>query len=353
MRVVSVVHLFACCSDLHCLACALIAKHIRSWHILQFSAQVSKRGVVGVVGIAPLLQCPLHCTRIAMAESKLAAAGGSDGAIAAVGSRCALCNIALADTSNPEGVKLSVNTVRCTECHANSTAACRTFGSWPPPEFKALGEEDRQQFWCDLRQQKLSHGSHGKGNFKMDMINQLSSILSKVDTHATSGAYQPLGYYKTLGYDVTAIEERCSNWKVHPVLGKVYCVDIEMTSSEVRKERLQTQLLKRADAAKLRSKQTQASDAALKSIPKKGTAFSLNDDSEDGASTSDTGDSSSEESEPVQKPKKARKDDKKGPKKGGRAGKDKKGGSASSAKRPTKSEIKNALKVLKDSKKAK
>ena len=54
----------------------------------------------------------------------------------------------------------------------------------------------------------------------------LEAVHKVGKTTTDGGGYQPLKYYGNLGYDTESIEKNCKDVMTHPVLGKVYKVDI-------------------------------------------------------------------------------------------------------------------------------
>ena len=55
---------------------------------------------------------------------------------------------------------------------------------------------------------------------------RLEAVHKVGKTTTEGGGYQPLKYYGNLGYDTESIEKNCKDVLMHPLLGKVYKVDI-------------------------------------------------------------------------------------------------------------------------------
>jgi len=57
-------------------------------------------------------------------------------------------------------------------------------------------------------------------------------------TASSAGEYRPMGFYKTLGYDVDMIEQNCTKKKFDPVVGWVYKVYIEGDRDDTTDQRV-------------------------------------------------------------------------------------------------------------------
>jgi hypothetical protein len=102
----------------------------------------------------------------------------------------------------------------------------RTLGSWPPPFWGSITEEQKHQFW-------KSSGSTSGG-----ICSELKRLESQVESNKKynnwDGEFQPLSYWKQLGYDPELIEQntREEDQEFNPQLGQTYRVQVHKTGSQ-------------------------------------------------------------------------------------------------------------------------
>ena len=87
-------------------------------------------------------------------------------------------------------------------------------------QFSGLSKEIKTQFWKDVR----SDGS--KANILKLCKRSLQAYEESGVEGRANGAYEPLGYYATKGYDTKRIEDLCTDTMDHAVLGKCYKIDV-------------------------------------------------------------------------------------------------------------------------------
>ena len=228
-------------------------------------------------------------------------------------------------------------TVLCKQCNVSRVTASRTFGTWPPPQFDSLGKQDKIDFW---RATKCSNGKR----LADTVVHSLSLVLVQSEASFETCGYQPLSYYKNLGYDADYIAHTCRDTKMHPDLGLCYKVVIEHSTKEERRWRINQELWKYAKEKKLESKKAQVAKRALR---EKEASFDFGeaDKSEDGSESSD-GDGSEDSDSSSSAPRKAGKGKAKSKKtKKGKANNKK--ADKEKSKRVSSKDIKKALAALK------
>ena len=251
--------------------------------------------------------------------------------------KCQLCNLPVEDD---DYVQASTHTVRCKTCNVSRVTAHRAMGSWPPEQFSVLSPKEQALFWQAL---KTGGAKDKRGQMQTHVMTQLCKVVTESEIYSLGGSYQPLGYYRTLGYDCEKIQATCKDKKEHVNLGTVYKVLIESSSREERSARVMKQLQEHARNAKLQSAQKTQAKAALKATD---DAFKFGEEPAEGpASDSDDDSESDEESSSEPPPRKTKgKNKKQAGKKNKNKAKDK---SKDKSKGASKKEIKQALAVLK------
>ena len=100
------------------------------------------------------------------------------------------------------------------------------FGSWPPPAFEELSDEQKASFWKSAADKSGEELTHVAKRF-------LTRKHVQGDSWGLLGTFQPLSWYKTNGYDTDRIEnltpEEDKEW--HDILGMTYRVRLHTTSA--------------------------------------------------------------------------------------------------------------------------
>ena len=107
----------------------------------------------------------------------------------------------------------------CNGCNAKATMLSRTT-NWPLPEFLELSQEEQQKFWREC------HAQNGAPAVKALLTNTIVKSKSTSIEASLGGDYLPLSVWKAKGYDADEIEAKCADTMQHPLLGKVYRVQI-------------------------------------------------------------------------------------------------------------------------------
>ena len=106
-------------------------------------------------------------------------------------------------------------TWKCNACNTKAVLLSRSLGSFPTPEFKELSEEAQRAFWRDCPVK-------GSEKIKAFFVNTVVEKMVEKRMIGVGGSYLPLSVYKTQGYDIDDIQQRCKDKRTHPVLGEVY-----------------------------------------------------------------------------------------------------------------------------------
>ena len=120
----------------------------------------------------------------------------------------------------PKQTKKGQGAWKCSKCNVKAVQLNRLFGGWPPREFKELPEEAQQEFWASYTKDQAA--------VEALVINTLVKQRIEFSKREYAGSFQPLGYYKQLGYDIKAIEQDTpdKDKDEHPILGMTYKVSI-------------------------------------------------------------------------------------------------------------------------------
>ena len=76
------------------------------------------------------------------------------------------------------------------------------------------------------------------------VVKTLKGVIIESRTSGSAGSYQPLGYYKKLGYDWRRIKRTCKDKKFHPNLGHTYRVDIDYQDKKKEMRKIREEILK-------------------------------------------------------------------------------------------------------------
>ena len=134
------------------------------------------------------------------------------------GSACKLDRLRIA--SKKQG------TYKCKQCLTRYSMLQRTLGSWPPPFWGSTTEEQKYQFW------------KSPGTTNGELFSELKRLESQVESNMKynnwDGEFQPLSYWKQLGYDPELIQQntREEDQEFNPQLGQTYRVQVHKTGSQ-------------------------------------------------------------------------------------------------------------------------
>ena len=119
-----------------------------------------------------------------------------------------------------------LGTYKCLKCLTRYSMMQRTLGSWPPPFWGSITEEQKHQFWKSA------------GSTSGEICSELKRLESQVESNMKynnwDGEFQPLSYWKHLGYDPELIEQntREEDQEFNPQLGQTYRVQVHKTGSQ-------------------------------------------------------------------------------------------------------------------------
>ena len=119
-----------------------------------------------------------------------------------------------------------LGTYKCKQCLTRYSMMQRTLGSWPPPFWGSITEEQKHQFWKSA------------GSTSGEIVSELKRLESQVESNMKynnwDGEFQPLSYWKQLGYDPELIEQntREEDQEFNPQLGQTYRVQVHKTGSQ-------------------------------------------------------------------------------------------------------------------------
>jgi hypothetical protein len=148
---------------------------------------------------------------------------------------CKRCNM-MVDTVKP-GTRLIRKTPpvwQCGSCCSKHVMLTRIFGTFPLPDFAALTSEEQTAFWKDAPTDVQG--------LKQAITETLTNSLVERTETGTAGQYLPLDVYAKQGFDTTHVEKGC-HMKLHPVLGKVFRLDIDSVAWTKVREKCRRQVL--------------------------------------------------------------------------------------------------------------
>jgi hypothetical protein len=99
------------------------------------------------------------------------------------------------------------------------------FGSWPPPEFNRLSDEQVSSFWNSIKT------TNGKDLQKV-ADETLQRFRESGESYAFGGTFEPLAFWATQGYDVQRIKDLTPDCdkEEHPILGTTYRIHKHSTN---------------------------------------------------------------------------------------------------------------------------
>ena len=111
----------------------------------------------------------------------------------------------------------------CLTCNSKSVQLHSIFGKWPPTHFKTLSEDKQQEFFAGIKEIKE------KAKLKLYTENYLRTTHEDNKGTKDKTKFLPLSVWKSRGFNVRRIKKRCKKTQQHPVLGKLYGVEITET----------------------------------------------------------------------------------------------------------------------------
>jgi hypothetical protein len=123
---------------------------------------------------------------------------------------------------------------QCGSCCSKHVMLCRIFGTFPLPDFVALTAGEQAAFWKDAPTDVQG--------LKQAITETLTNSLVERTETGTAGQYLPLDVYAKQGFDTTHIEKGC-HMKLHPVLGKVFRLDIDNVAWTKVREKCRRQVM--------------------------------------------------------------------------------------------------------------
>ena len=155
---------------------------------------------------------------------------------------------------------------RCKACNSSRVALSRMYGSWPTAEFKGLKQAEKTLFY-----------ENAKGKIPTELKKLAEHALVTFHTsemeNEVGGAYQPLSYWASQGYDTALIQEKCSDTRTHAVFGLTYNLNIHSRKNKDTDgtTRLETRKASR-DATSDASSSSSSPSAPKRSKKNKGAA---------------------------------------------------------------------------------
>ena len=127
---------------------------------------------------------------------------------------------------------------QCKTCSVRYTQLHRQWGGWPPREFDMLTSEEKDKFWLSMAD------SATEAQREQLVLNTLTSKVVESRASGSEGRYLPLGWYAQQGFDADRIAATCTDWEEHPILGRVYRVDINYQDKKKEVQRVKEHILK-------------------------------------------------------------------------------------------------------------
>ena len=108
----------------------------------------------------------------------------------------------------------------CKVCHTRATQLSALHGGWPPKHFRQKSEEEKQEFFRSIKNVRD----------KMALYNFSTNFFrtTVADTKGTQDKreYLPLSVWKKRGFNIKKIKKNNNDVQHHPVLGKLYALEI-------------------------------------------------------------------------------------------------------------------------------
>ena len=101
-----------------------------------------------------------------------------------------------------------------------------------------MSSDDKEAFW------KAAGDATDPDALEQLVIETFSSKVIERRTSGQKGSYQPLGYYKKLGYDIKRIQDNCKDFTDHPLLGRSYYVDVDYRDKHRTREEIREEIVK-------------------------------------------------------------------------------------------------------------
>jgi len=144
-------------------------------------------------------------------------------------------------------------TFKCDKCNTKGVQLHRAFGGWPPRAFASLGDDWQAKFWQDAK------NVSNQAQLEEHVVNTITRSRTEREETSVGGKYLPLSVYAGKHYDIKAIEDKCTDFEDHPILGRCYRVNVKAVHSKtiedaVRKELLESKRKNQDKASKSTSR---------------------------------------------------------------------------------------------------
>ena len=110
---------------------------------------------------------------------------------------------------------------RCNKCNIKAVQASQHgLGNNINTIVGNLSDDQVAEFWQSVNATPSAHKLKELIDDRLEQSHAAGKIASE------KGTYQPLKYYKKIGYDTKMIKEHCTDTREHPLLGRTYKVDL-------------------------------------------------------------------------------------------------------------------------------
>ena len=183
----------------------------------------------------------------------------------------------------------SPGTWKCRICNTRSVQLSRAFGSWPIPEYKALSEEAKRQFWADAK-------DCSSASKIAELVQRtMTSSVTNHEATVTEGEWLPLAVWAHRGWDTAQIVATATkhNSKPDARWGTLYKVCVERDSRGARRENSRSEALSSSWRPNDKKAETVAARALLSAEDDPKAAIAQDDASESSDNESDSSSSTS------------------------------------------------------------
>jgi len=125
----------------------------------------------------------------------------------------------------------------CKSCRSKRVLLTRMFGNWPIAQFNSLDKELQTQFW------QTNPETSARKDLFITLTKTVTTAKIQYLDKGEKGKYLPLSAYAAKGFNTEDIQEKCTDFEDHPILGMTYKVDIKCESKGEIEETVRKELL--------------------------------------------------------------------------------------------------------------
>jgi hypothetical protein len=126
----------------------------------------------------------------------------------------------------------------CGYCNSKLTALRRIYGTWPTETFEGFSAEEQRKFMNEV------HGKSSK-DLELHYVEAATKVFKNKRERGYKGEFQPLSYFRKLGYDAERIARETAPEDVeeHNQLGTTYRVRIRYTVDATEENKIREGIL--------------------------------------------------------------------------------------------------------------